>query len=84
MPTGTVFLALLKLRGPYLSLACFAWISQTVGYPFNPLTRAEPDLNASLDERPVGGLGIFLIRRLTQSVEYRREGNWNRLHFEMS
>lgn len=53
------------------------------GIAFNPLTRAEPDLNASLNERPVGGLGIFLIRRLTQSLEYRRDGNWNRVHFEM-
>lgn len=47
------------------------------GVPFNPLKTPEPDLALSLEEREVGGLGIFFIRRLVDKVEYRREGKFN-------
>lgn len=46
---------------------------------FNPLLAAEPDTTASLEERRVGGLGIFLTRKLMDSMEYRREGGKNLL-----
>jgi len=42
------------------------------GVPFNPLTVAEPELKEGLDEREAGGLGILLIRRMTDEVHYRR------------
>ena len=45
------------------------------GKTFDPTSAPDPDLTASLDERPVGGLGIHLVRQLMDSVEYeRREG----------
>ena len=47
------------------------------GRAFNPLEAAAPDLGASLDERPIGGLGIFLVRSVMNSVEYRREDGRN-------
>ena len=47
------------------------------GRPFNPLDVPVPDLNASLDERPIGGLGIHLVRTMMTSVEYRRENGRN-------
>ena len=47
------------------------------GRAFNPLEAPAPDLNASLDERPIGGLGIFLVRSVMNSVEYRREDGRN-------
>ena len=34
-------------------------------------------MTLSLEERPIGGLGIFLIRRVMQAVEYRRVGDKN-------
>lgn len=46
---------------------------------FNPLQVPPPDLDADLDERSVGGLGIYLLTQLTNSQSYRRDGNWNRL-----
>lgn len=38
--------------------------------PFNPLTFPEPDRVSDLDERPIGGLGIYLIRSMTDEVVY--------------
>ena len=55
------------------------------GSAYDPLTRCEPPdhLTAPLEERPIGGLGLFLVRRMTTALAYRRDGEWNRLGFEM-
>jgi anti-sigma regulatory factor (Ser/Thr protein kinase) len=47
------------------------------GKEFNPLAAPEPDLTAPIEERGIGGLGVLLVRRLMDTVEYRREGNKN-------
>jgi anti-sigma regulatory factor (Ser/Thr protein kinase) len=47
------------------------------GRPFNPLEYAAPDLSAPIEKRPLGGLGIYMLRKSVDSVEYRREGNRN-------
>ncbi|MEW6533517.1 MAG: ATP-binding protein [Thermodesulfobacteriota bacterium] len=47
------------------------------GKEFNPLLKAPPDLNRSLDRSKVGGLGIHLVRTLADSVEYQREQGKN-------
>lgn len=47
------------------------------GVPFDPLSLEEPDLKADIAERNVGGLGVFLIRRVMDEVYYRRENNRN-------
>jgi serine/threonine-protein kinase RsbW len=52
------------------------------GVPFNPLSAADVDVTAPLEIRSIGGLGIFMIRKLTDKVEYTREGNRNRLLME--
>ena len=49
------------------------------GVPFDPTPVAEADTSLSAEERPIGGLGIFLVRQLMDSVEYRREGDRNLL-----
>lgn len=49
------------------------------GIAFDPLQLPPPDLNAEIEDRPIGGLGIFLVRELMDSVSYRRDGEWNRL-----
>ncbi len=54
------------------------------GAEYNPLTLREPNLPDSLNERSVGGLGVFLVRQLTESLDYRRDGEWNRLRFGIS
>lgn len=53
------------------------------GTAYNPLTREDPDLTAKLAERRVGGLGVFLVRRIAEGLTYRRDDGWNRLQFEM-
>jgi serine/threonine-protein kinase RsbW len=65
----------LSLSGPELDIT----ITDT-GIPFNPLDAPPPDLTASLADRPIGGLGIHLVRSLMNSIEYKREGGENRLH----
>ena len=47
------------------------------GIPFDILSAEDPDVNASLEEREVGGLGVFFIKKLMDKVEYERteEGN---------
>jgi serine/threonine-protein kinase RsbW len=47
------------------------------GIPFNILTRDEPDLDAGIEERSVGGLGIFFIRQSVRDIRYRRESGRN-------
>jgi serine/threonine-protein kinase RsbW len=49
------------------------------GPPFDPLTVPPPDLTASLGARPVGGLGVFLVRQMMDAVSYQRVGSRNQL-----
>lgn len=44
------------------------------GHPFNPLEAPEPAVHLPVNERPVGGLGLHLVRSMGDSVEYRRSG----------
>jgi anti-sigma regulatory factor (Ser/Thr protein kinase) len=46
---------------------------------FDPLSLATPDLDADLEERSVGGLGIHLVRELMDEVTYRRTEGCNEL-----
>ena len=46
------------------------------GREFDPTLQPDADVTLSLEQRPIGGLGIFLIRRIMQRVEYHRiDGN---------
>lgn len=49
------------------------------GIPYDPLTAPPPDLDLELDDRPIGGLGVFLVRELMDSVSYKFEGGRNHL-----
>ncbi|MCF0175463.1 MAG: ATP-binding protein [Bacteroidales bacterium] len=40
------------------------------GVPFDPTRAADPDLSLGLEERPIGGLGIFLIKKIMNEVSY--------------
>ncbi len=52
------------------------------GVPFDPLALPEPDINAPFEERKIGGLGIFMMRKIMDDVSYRREGGRNILTLE--
>ena len=47
------------------------------GMEFDPTARPEPDINAKAEERPIGGLGIFLVKNIMDSVSYTREKDTN-------
>jgi len=49
------------------------------GRPFNPLELPDADTTSSLEDRPVGGLGIHLVKCLMDHVEYRRTEGRNLL-----
>ncbi|MCP4155276.1 MAG: ATP-binding protein [bacterium] len=48
-----------------------------LGIPFNPLSAPEPDVDAPVEDREIGGLGIFLVRKIMDEVIYKRDGNSN-------
>ena len=49
------------------------------GPPFDPLLAATPDLDRLIADRPVGGLGLHILRSLVDHARYRREGGRNHL-----
>jgi anti-sigma regulatory factor (Ser/Thr protein kinase) len=54
------------------------------GIEFNPLMAKPVDLSLNLEDRPIGGLGIFLVQQLAESLTYQRQDGWNRLTFGVS
>lgn len=49
------------------------------GRAFDPTQAAEPDLDADIDDRMLGGLGIHFVRSVMDEVRYRRSGGYNLL-----
>lgn len=47
------------------------------GKHFNPLEKADPDVTLSADERDIGGLGIFITKKIMDGISYRFEGGKN-------
>jgi anti-sigma regulatory factor (Ser/Thr protein kinase) len=47
------------------------------GKPFDPLEADAPDFSLPAEERPIGGLGIHLVRQMTDELRYERRGNEN-------
>jgi serine/threonine-protein kinase RsbW/sigma-B regulation protein RsbU (phosphoserine phosphatase) len=52
------------------------------GVPFNPVRSPEPPVNAPIEDRPLGGLGIHLARSLMDELTYSRSGDRNILHMK--
>ncbi|MCL2663287.1 MAG: ATP-binding protein [Oscillospiraceae bacterium] len=54
------------------------------GKPYNPLEKDDPDISLSAEEREIGGLGIFMVKKIMDSVEYRYEDGKNLLTIRKS
>ena len=52
------------------------------GKPFDPFTEAPPpDLDSPVPDRPIGGLGVYLVQQLMDEARYAREDGKNKLTF---
>lgn len=51
------------------------------GIPYNPIKAEEPDVTLSAEERKIGGLGIFMVKKIIQSMDYTYKGEKNILKF---
>lgn len=49
------------------------------GIPFDPTAAPKADITLSVEERPIGGLGIYLVRQIMDEVHYIRENDQNKL-----
>lgn len=49
------------------------------GIPYNPLDREDPDVTLSAEERGIGGLGIYMVKKSMDDVIYRYENGYNTL-----
>lgn len=47
------------------------------GIPFNPLTKENPDITLSAEERNIGGLGIFMVKKVMDFIDYRYKDGMN-------
>lgn len=72
-PGGTI-----RIRS-CLDKARSMWAIQIMdqGKPFDVAKASDPDIHAPLSERGIGGLGIYLIRKLMDDVSYERSGSRN-------
>ena len=52
------------------------------GLEFNPLAKPDPDLSLSVEDRPIGGLGIFMAKNYMDRITYERKDGKNVLRIE--
>lgn len=55
------------------------FVLSDTGVPFDPTAKTDPDLTLSADERPIGGLGIFLVKQIMNEVSYEYSDGKNKL-----
>ena len=54
------------------------------GSAFDPLTEAPaPDTSLEVEDRPIGGLGVYFVKEFTDRVSYERSGGFNRVKLRM-
>ena len=69
--TGTVVITLSKFRDH------ITFVFKDRGVPFNPLEKEDPNINASSEDREIGGLGIFMVKKIMDKVTYEYANNEN-------
>jgi serine/threonine-protein kinase RsbW len=57
---------------------------QDDGHPFDPLQTPEPDIHVPLNQRKIGGLGLYLVRETVGHIAYRRENGANILEMDIA
>lgn len=69
--TGTATIRIAEENG------VFTLVFEDAGIPYDPLKKADPDVTLSAEDRQIGGLGIFLVKKNMDTVSYRRENGRN-------
>ena len=64
------------------SKATFTFIDE--GKPYNPLEKEDPDVTLPAEERPIGGLGIYIVKKTMDEVTYKFEDGKNILRIVSS
>lgn len=54
------------------------------GIPYNPLEKEDPDISLSAEDRPIGGLGIFMVKKSVDDMSYEYKDGKNRLTIKKS
>ena len=54
------------------------------GTPYNPLEQDDPDITLSADDRPIGGLGLLMVKKMMDDVCYSRDGETNVLRLRIA
>lgn len=52
------------------------------GVPYDPLAKADPDITLSIEERDIGGLGIYMVKKTMDDVSYEYKGGQNILRIK--
>lgn len=47
------------------------------GKEYNPLLKEDPDTSVSLEQRAIGGLGIYIVKHFSRKIKYKRQNNKN-------
>lgn len=61
----------------YVSGGMFNVLFEDTGIPYNPLEKDDPDITLSAEERQIGGLGIFIVKKSMDIAEYERKDGKN-------
>ena len=82
--TEHLLLGILKDSGATaVSVGCEAEKNRAVlrfadnGRPYDPTAKADPDITLSAEERDIGGLGIFMVKKTMDEVAYEYADGWN-------
>lgn len=54
------------------------------GVPYNPLNNSDPDISLAAEDRQIGGLGIYLTKKLVNDISYQHKDGQNILQFTKS
>ena len=71
--TGTVKIAVEITENPKSAKITFT----DSGIPYNPLEKADPDITLSAEEREIGGLGIYMVKKTMDSMVYEYKDGQN-------
>lgn len=61
----------------YVNQEELKFVLRDSGTPFDPTAKEDADVTLSLEDRPIGGLGIFMVKQIMDTIEYEYRENQN-------